>query len=105
MINFFINIPKNLDLKSSKKCTTKYLNGIVFEFDDHKSIKKITKYFPDINSDDFDCETVTMEDVKKEILNLNIKKSSSSSSIPATILKQSIHVYLLYLTKANFQLN
>ena len=31
-----------------------------------------------------------MEDVKKEILNLNIKKSSSSGSIPATILEQSI---------------
>ena len=37
----FINITKNLDLKSSKKCTAKDLNSIVSEFDDHISIKKI----------------------------------------------------------------
>ena len=41
-----------------------------------------------------------MEDVKKEILNLNIKKSSTSGSIPATILKQSLDIYLPYLTKS-----
>ena len=34
-------LPKNLGLKSSKKCATKDLNSIVFEFDDHISIKKI----------------------------------------------------------------
>ena len=38
--NFFINITKNLDLKSSKKRTTDDLNNIVYEFDDHISFKK-----------------------------------------------------------------
>ena len=52
----------------------KDLNGIVSEFDDHISIKMIKERFPDINLSDFDFETVTLEDVKKEILNLNIKK-------------------------------
>ena len=54
MNSFFINITKNLDLKSFKKCTTKDLNSIVSEFDDHISIKKIKTFFPDINVNDFD---------------------------------------------------
>ena len=71
MNNYFINITKNLDLKSSKKCTTKDLNSIVSEFDDHISIKKIKEFFPDISINDFEFNTVPMEDVMKEILNLN----------------------------------
>ena len=74
MSNFFININKNLDSKSSKKCPTKDLNSIVSEFDGHIGIKKIKTFFRDINVNDFDFETVTMEDVKKEILNLNLKE-------------------------------
>ena len=47
-----------------------------------------------------------MEDVKKEILNLNTKKSSTSGSIPATILKQSLDIYLPYLRKSvNYTIN
>ena len=106
MNDYFINITKNLDLKSSKKCTAKDLNSIVSEFDDHISIKKIKEFFPGINVNDFEFETVTMEDVKKEILNLNTKKSSTSGSIPATILKQSLDIYLPYLTKSvNYAIN
>ena len=94
---FFINITINLDLKSFKKCTTKDLNSNVSEFGDHISIKKIKESFPDISVSDFNFETVTMEDVKKEILNLNITTSSTVGSIPATILKQSLDTYLQYL--------
>ena len=65
MNNFFINITKNL--KSSKKCTIKHLNSTASEFDDQISIKKIKESFPDINVNNFDFETVTMKDVKKEI--------------------------------------
>ena len=47
-----------------------------------------------------------MEDVKKEIINLNTKKSSTSGLIPATILKQSLDIYLPYLTKSvNYTIN
>ena len=38
------------------------------------------------------------EDVKKEIMNLHVKISSSSKAIPATNLKQSVHIYLPFLT-------
>ena len=40
-----------------------------------------------------------MEEVPKEVLNLNIKRSFTSGSIPATILKQSLDIYLPYVTK------
>ena len=35
-----------------------------------------------------------------EILNLNIKKTSTKGSIPATILKQCVHIYLPFLANA-----
>ena len=38
--------------------------------------------------------------VKNEVLKLNTEKSSTSGSIPATILKQSVETYLTFLTKA-----
>ena len=41
---------------------------------------------------------MSSEDVKKEIMNLNVKKLSSSITVPATILMQSVHIYLLFLT-------
>ena len=47
-----------------------------------------------------------MEDVKKDILNLNIKKTSTSGSILVTTLKQSLDIYLPYLIKSiNYTIN
>ena len=43
---------------------------------------------------------VTEENVKNEILKLNTKKSSTSGSIPATVLKQTVKTYLPYFTNA-----
>ena len=50
MNNYFINIIRGLNLKSSIKCATKDLNSIVSKFDDHVSIKKIKEFFQDITS-------------------------------------------------------
>ena len=79
------------------------------------SIKKIKASFPDINVNDFRFETATMEDVKKEILNLNIKNSSTRGSIQETVLKQTLDIYLPFINytinevilkmKENVQLN
>ena len=41
---------------------------------------------------------MSLEDVKKEIMNLNIKTSSSGKEIPAKILKESLHIYLPFST-------
>ena len=64
------------------------------------SIKKIKESFPKIVSGNFNFQEVAREDVKKEIIILNEKKSSIKGSTPATILKQCVDVYLLFLTKA-----
>ena len=69
-------------------------------FDNHVSTKKIKESFPSIVSSDFNFQEVAREDVKKEIINLNVKKSSTNGSIPETILKQCVGVYLPFLTKA-----
>ena len=41
-----------------------------------------------------------MKEVKSEILNLNITKSSTKGFIPATILKQYVDIYLPFSTNA-----
>ena len=38
--------------------------------------------------------------IKKEVLHLNVKKSSTKSSIPAAIRKKYIEIYLLFLTNS-----
>ena len=43
---------------------------------------------------------MSLDDVKKEVLNLNPKNSSTSGTIPITILKQTIDVHLQHLTNA-----
>ena len=43
---------------------------------------------------------MSLDDVKKNLLNLNPKKSSTSGTIPATILKQTNYIHLQYLTNA-----
>ena len=50
----------------------------------------------EINSNKFKLTEVTEESVKNEVLKLNTKKSSTSSSIPATILKQSFKLIYLF---------
>ena len=94
--NFFVNITKNLDLKSSKKCTAKDLNSIVSELDAHISIKKIKEFFPDINVNDFDFKTITMEDVKKEILKFWLNVSSNFKTVLRYLSFLFNKVYKLY---------
>ena len=65
------------------------------------SIKKISEVFPEICSNNFELTKVTEQSVKNEVLKLHTKKSSTSVSIPATILKQSIETRLAFLIKSN----
>ena len=94
MNNFFINITKILNLKPHKDSSLTDIKGITSNFDNYISIKKIKESFPNIVSGDFNFQVISREDVKKEIINLNVKKSSRNGSIPATILKQCVDVYL-----------
>ena len=84
MNNFFINITKILSLQPYKDSSLTNINGITSNFDNYVSIKKMNESFPNIVSSNFDFQEGAREDVKKEIINLNVKKSLSIGSIPAT---------------------
>ena len=67
-------------------------------FGNHVSIKKIHETFPNIIPENFYSKEVSKDNVRKEIRNLNVKKSSTYGSIPTSILKQCVDAYLPYLT-------
>ena len=73
MNKFFINITKSLNLKAPMINTTVDIQSL---------------------TDSFHFKSVSLDDVKKEVLNLNLKKSSTSGTIPVTILKQTIDTHL-----------
>ena len=100
MNNYFINITKHLNLKPHTASNTRDIQQITSAFNNHVSIKKIREVFPEINSNNFEFTKVAEQSVKNEVLKLNTKKSSTSGSIPATILKQPVETYLPFLTKA-----
>ena len=56
------------------------INEIISIFGNHISIKKIKEYFPDASNNNFEFTEVSQK-LKKEVLHLNAKKSSTSSSI------------------------
>ena len=97
---YFINITKALNLKPYKCSNTKNINEIISTFDHHISISKIKEYFPDAFNNNFEFTEVFQDEVKNEFLHLNLKNSSTSSSIPATILKQPIEIHLPFLTNS-----
>ena len=56
--------------------------------------------YPKIIPEGFNFELVSDNHVKKETENLNIEKSSTYVSIPASILKQCVGAYLSQLTNS-----
>ena len=100
MNNYFINITKHLNLKPHTASNTMDIEQITSAFNNYVNIKKIREFFAGIGSNNFEFTKVTEQIVKNEVLKLNTKKSSTSGSIPARILKQSVETYLPFLTKA-----
>ena len=60
----------------------------------------IHEKYPEILPESFKFQFVSNNEVKKEIENLDTKKSSTYASVPATILKQCVNAYLLHLTNS-----
>ena len=99
MNNYFINITKNVDLKSSTISNTSDIDEITKHFDDYTSVCKIKEAYSEIlRENNFSFKIVSMDEVKKVVLKLNSKKSSTYGAILESILKQTIEVYLKYLT-------
>ena len=102
MNNYFINITKNLDLEPLTVPNTSDVDEITKHFNDHVSVCKIKEAYSEIlREDNFSFKMVSMDEVKKEVLKLNSKKSSTYGAIPASILKQTIEVHWKYLTNTN----
>ena len=57
--------------------------------------RKIKETYPEIIPDSLHFESVTLDDVKKEVLNLNPKKSFISWAILITFLKLLICIYII----------
>ena len=49
------------------------------------TLKKMHQTFPNIIPENFHFKEVSIDDVGKEIRNLNVKRSSTYGSIPASI--------------------
>ena len=81
MNKYFINITKNLNLKAPIINTTDDIQSLTKNYDNHISIRKIVP-------DSFNFKSVSLDDVKKEVLNLNPKKSSTSGTIPEQFLNK-----------------
>ena len=69
----------------SKSFNSNGIMELIFQFNEHVTIKRIKESYFQIISD---VCPVPFGDVKKEIMNLDVQKSFSSESVPATILRQ-----------------
>ena len=77
MNNYFTNISKTLKLKSSTVSNTSDIDEITKYFDDHISLCKIKEAYSEIlREDNFSFKMVSMDEVKKVVLKLDLKNSS-----------------------------
>ena len=77
MNNYFTNISKTLKLKSSTVSNTSDIDEITKYFDDHISLCKIKEAYSEIlREDNFSFKMISMDEVKKVVLKLDLKNSS-----------------------------
>ena len=77
MNNYFTNISKTLKLKPSTVSNTSDTDEITKHFDDHISLCKIKEAYSEIlREDNFSFKMVSMDEVKKVVLKLDLKNSS-----------------------------
>ena len=96
MNNYFLSVTKTLNLKKQLGLGRSGVN----EFENHISIKMIHEKYPEILPESFKFQFLYNNEVKKEIEDLDTKKSSRYGSIPVTILKQCVNAYLPNLTNS-----
>ena len=95
MNEYFTNITKNLNLKPSPRSSD--LKDINF-YQNHISIIKIMSP-SNSEFEPFHFQRVSLNELKKEILNLSNKKATRKGDIPVNLLKGSIDTYLPVLTE------
>ena len=75
------------------------IDEITKDFLDQINLYKIKEGYSEVLQEgNFNFKMVSMDEIKKIVLNLNSKKSSTYGYISESILRQSIEVHLKYLT-------
>ena len=96
MNTHFINITSKLNLKEDKAKSLENINDILNHYKNHRSILKIQENNKEL--DTFNFNTITPDEMRKEINSLATNKASISNDIPASILKDSCDIYIYKLT-------
>ena len=96
--DFFLNVTADIDIKRYPCMKTFNFENLKAKFANHESITKIKDSNPISNTDRFCFTEFTEEEVRLEISNLSSDKASTYGSIPVSILKQSIDVFIGKLT-------
>ena len=78
-----MNIPKYDDLSVNSINSEDPLENLVTKYKIHPSIRAILDKSPNTS---FLLKTVSKNDIKKEIINLNVAKASQDSDIPTKII-------------------
>ena len=92
MNNYFKGITSHLNLKPDQINHSENLANIIENLKNHESIQRIKL------ANFHHRETVSVKEVKKELMNLSSKKVTRKADIPAKILKDSLSVYTNELT-------
>ena len=86
-------------MKPSTVPNTNDIDEITKCFDGFSVCKIKETYSEILQEDNFNFKMVSMDEVKKVVVKLSSKGSSTYDAISESILKQSIEVHLKYLTK------
>ena len=97
--SYYVIVSVCTSLKQNKTEKNSDIDTIIHAYKDHISIKKINKTFSSNRNINFNIKTVSCDEVRNIIKNLNSKKGALSESIPANVLKDYCEVYLPFLTK------
>ena len=99
MNNFFVNITKELDLKHDQGNVniSSDLENILENSSSHPSIEKIEQNFD--SQELFSFQQVNETEVKDIVLKLNSSKVISNGDIPVNILKETIEINIICLTR------
>ena len=84
---FFVKAVNKLDIKEFKNIL---MEIAIKKYENYPSIIAITEKFNLTMR--FEFEGVNLEDIEKEILNLNTKEAVPSNSIPAKVLKETFDI-------------
>ena len=97
--SYFVNITKDLELKNDNEIKLSVSSSLEEILEGFKLHPSVTKIVGNLSSDEiFSFQEVTETQVKEIILKLDCSKATPYGDIPIKMLKETIDIYLVYLT-------